>query len=46
MKNGPVITVFMVNNCGVKTFPWNGPVMNGFVNNSAGTLDLGDDWSL
>ena len=33
MKNGPVITVFVKNNCGVKTFAQNGPVMNEFVNN-------------
>ena len=28
----------MKNNHGMKTFAWNGPVMNEFVNNSAGTL--------
>ena len=38
VKYGPVITVFVVNNCGMKAFAWNGPVMNVFVNNSPDAL--------
>ena len=35
---GPVITVFVVNNCRMKAFAGNGPVMTGFVNNSPDAL--------
>ena len=38
VKYGAVITVFVVNNCGMKAFAWNGPVMNVFVNNSPDAL--------
>ena len=38
VEYGPVITVFVVNNRGMKAFAWNGPVMNVFLNNSPDVL--------